>query len=85
MNLYIWHDAAPVTAEYHNGGGLLVIAPSLYEARLAAAESLQAELTEANEIGGSWETDEPDLVLELAESAELPDHRVLVHPDKGCC
>lgn len=68
--MFIWMYASHVTSNWHDGGGVAVVAPTLERAR---------ELLPAN---SSALKDAPDHVYTLAESAE---ETTLVFPDAGCC
>lgn len=71
MNLYIWHRVEKASGNYHDGGGVVVIAASLDRAR---------EMVEATAKGCAASTEEPDLV----RPCEGPEF-IAIHPDAGCC
>lgn len=75
-NLYVWHYVAPITAEWHNGGGLLVAAESQDEA-IALAKAHMGQFEDYREGPG-----DPDLVASLPDA---PEWTVYTHPDQGCC
>ena len=69
MNVYIWEEVDDLTDNYHSGGGTVVIANSLEEARKQLPENCSAQ------------TDHPIFEAEL--NAITP--RVFVFPNAGCC
>jgi hypothetical protein len=71
MKLFVWNDVTKATDNYHDGGGIVVIADSLERAR---------ELIEQKSPGCSAATEDPDLVREC-EGQEY----IAVHRDAGCC
>lgn len=78
MNVYIWENTGPVSTAYHDGGGLLIVAATLEDARSAWLES-EAAAGLANPeaaIQGA-----PDWKLKDTTSAPM----ILTFPDVGCC
>ena len=72
VKLFVWNEANAATDNYHSGGGIVAIAPTLERAR----ELIGAEAPENCEAL----TKEPDLTRECAG----PEY-VAIHPDAGCC
>ena len=78
MNIYIWNYTSPVSTEYHDGGGLLIVADSLEDARdqwskYAADQDLSDEEAVLSD---------PDHVFPTSQDAEP---QVMVFLDAGCC
>lgn len=73
MKLFIWQYVDHVSSRYHDGGGLVVAALSLDEAR----KKVQDALPECGAL-----KDEPDHVVDIV-SAESD--MFLVFPNAGCC
>ena len=73
MNAYIWYNTGPISGNYHDGGGLLIVAPDIDRARELWQE----------DFGGIAADDDPDLTLRLADPDEF--ERVVTFPDAGCC
>lgn len=74
--LYIWQWVGPVSANWHNEGGLLIV---------TAGDPLEAWRSSSDYVKfGDEEADlsKPDWVIEVAD--ETPD-KVYVFPDAGCC
>ena len=71
MKIYIWENVTAVTNNYHDGGGIAVIA----ESREAARALLPYKKCGAHVA-------EPDAEYEIAGDAAP---RVFVFPDAGCC
>lgn len=74
MKLYIWERVEHVTSNYHDEGGLMVIAEDLGEARALVSE-------ECGKDCGAM-TAEPDRVVTVAGEALKG---VTTFPDSGCC
>lgn len=73
MNVYVWREVAHVSSSYHCGGGVVVFADTLEEARtLAHAEDSHCVIAE---------TEAPDEVRECAAGPK----RAFIMPDAGCC
>ena len=72
MNLYVWKNVEKVSGNYHDEGGIMVIADTLDAAR----ELIKASAPE----GCGAVTEEPDPV----RKCDGPE-TVLVFPDAGCC
>lgn len=70
MKMFIWESVSGLTCNYHDGGGLVVVASSLARARELAPGKSDAL------------TVEPDKTYTLADSEE---ERTFVFPDSGCC
>jgi hypothetical protein len=79
LNVYIWHNLERVTDNYHRGGGVVVIAASLDDARAAFLAHYQ-RCYETDE-GSDIETSKPDAVY----PCESDETKVFVFPDAGCC
>ncbi len=74
MNIYIWNCIEYVSNNYHNGGGCVVVAASLEEARTLLPKSSEGPCEAL--------TKEPDAVYPLANAEE---RCMFVFPDAGCC
>lgn len=70
MKLFVWNYLIGLTDNYHDGGGLVIIAEDLVEANLLVTSE-----TEFNEV-----LPLPDLTREC----EGPVY-IKVHADAGCC
>lgn len=89
MNLYLWTYVSPVSIAYHNGGGVMIVAPSIERARALWAERVP-------EIFGLeyylYIEDDPhtalvepaDKVFPLDPSVEHPED-LIIFADEGCC
>lgn len=73
MKLFMWDYVGNATSNYHDEGGIVVIAETLERAREMISSDKEREKCEAL-------TKEPDLVREC----EGPEH-ISVHKDAGCC
>jgi hypothetical protein len=74
MKLFIWNNIDGVSRNYHDGGGLVVIAASLERAREMIVTEDRCKPTCAAL------TVDPDLTREC-EGEEY----FAIHPDAGCC
>ncbi len=74
MKLFIWNSVDQVSSSYHDGGGLLVAARSLDEAREKVKENLSQ--------GCGALKDEPDHIVDIVNSES---DLFCVFPDAGCC
>lgn len=74
-SLYIWNSVSDLTDNYHNGGGVVVVAPSLERARKIIKENCYSE--HPDKCGAL--TEPPDHVIDLSEE------RCFIFPDAGCC
>ena len=81
MKIFIWDDVADLTINYHSGGGVAVIAPSLERARelLPSPRDHDAKVETFKRCEAHDK--EPTAVYEIQADAE----RVFVFPDAGCC
>lgn len=70
MNLYVWNGIGGITDNYHDGGGLMIIAEDL-----AAASELLRGVTPLKDFPKP-----PDLVRECNGPSEIK-----VFPNAGCC
>lgn len=88
MKIFIWENVEHLTTNWHNGGGLTVVAESLDAAR----ELLRASVPEKCEAF----TKDPNKTYDLFSSAmrcsshctqcgDDPEPVVIVFPDSGCC
>lgn len=73
MKLFIWDYVSNATGNYHDEGGIIVIAETLDRAREMIGAAKEREACEAL-------TKDPDLTREC----EGPEH-IAVHQDAGCC
>ena len=71
-SVYVWEYLDGITDNWHHGGGALVVAESLDDAKAALIE--ESSLSEV--------TDPPDFVGELVDDFPL---QVMLFPDAGCC
>ena len=74
MRVFIWNSVSNLTTNWHDGGGLVVVAHDLDDARKRISEDGR-DACEAMTKG-------PDVVYEVIEPAEAA---VFVFPDAGCC
>ena len=82
MKIFVWEGTRPVSNNYHDGGGLLIIAANLDRARELWSEYVD-NLSEWEKFEGKGATDkEPDRVYFTEPDTE---ETVLVFPDSGCC
>lgn len=88
MKLYIWTRVSYVTDNYHDDGGIAVIAADLEAAKSVVSEHCRSNWPKdedaANQAAGHLAADletEPD-VLDLAGD---PEPRLWIFPDAGCC
>ncbi len=86
MNLYVWNFVSNLTDNYHNGGGVGVIAETVDDARAAItahvanpADRWSRPIT----TPGEWVGTEPDEII--AVHMEDDPRVVFIHPDAGCC
>ena len=71
MKIFIWKSIEKATDNYHEGGGLAVIAISEEKARLlAAAEGAKLKAEE-----------KPDFICKIVGADEM----VMIFPNSGCC
>ena len=79
--LYIWNRVTPVTDNYHEEGGIGVLADDISQARAVIAEHVDRLTTCAKER--TWDSADADMVLDVIADG---DPRVaFIHPDAGCC
>ena len=82
MKIFIWNDTDPVSSNYHDDGGLLIIASDLIRAR-----ELWSEYVDNLDEWGKFEDksaahDDPNHTYFTDPDTE---ETVLVFPDSGCC
>jgi hypothetical protein len=94
MNIYIWYGVANLTTNYHSGGGLVIVAPTLERARelLAAPADCEYPWHDADDdhtsscrperASASAMKDDPDVTYALQGDVE---EKITVFPDAGCC
>lgn len=75
MKLFVWDDVENVSGNYHDNGGLVVIAETLQR-----AHEIISEATKHAEKPCGALTAAPDFIREC----EGPEY-VSVHPNAGCC
>ena len=75
MKVFIWERVEICTDRYHSGGGVVVIAKDLKEAREIA-----------NSVDGCsiHDDEKPDSVYGLLDSSRAVP-RAIIFPDAGCC
>lgn len=76
MLLFLWQNVGGVSFSYHDGGGLMVVAKSLEEAR-----TLLKSASDVPEDCGAH-TSDPTKVYSL-KGKHVPEVRVF--PNAGCC
>ncbi len=89
VRMYVWQGVAHLTGNYHDGGGVAVVAKDLPEARVRLRMHL--ERYESTARFASDATDElctalvkdPDYDIEVHQAEYEP--KVIVFPDAGCC
>lgn len=85
---YLWDYTGPVSDDWHNSGGLLIIAPNLETAREA-----WAQYAKDKKLGDATATDRaPDVEMRGIQTLWIPEGQdqvgdafVFVFPDAGCC
>lgn len=77
MKIFIWSYVGGLTSNYHDGGGLMVAAPSLEAARVLMRDN--ANIPSACGAYHDAPTHAWDLTDDALEST------VLSFPDAGCC
>lgn len=75
MNLYIWPKATYLTDNYHDGGGVIAIAPTLDRAR----EIITSANYSDRPLSSSVLITDPIVITELTEEY------CMIFPDAGCC
>lgn len=73
MMCYVWEDESKVTTSWHDEGGLLVIAESLFEARGMIAHKCPE--------GCSALENDPDFTFSTDHTSPV----LIVFPNTGCC
>lgn len=89
MNLYMWNYVYPVSTSFHNGGAVMIVAPSIERARALWVEKVPETfgLNYQARLDGDPNTtldEEPDKVFPLDPSVEHPES-LTIYPDEGCC
>jgi hypothetical protein len=79
MRVFIWSDVEGLTGNYHSGGGLVVIADSLADARNLVREKAGYRDLLCDAVDDVV----PDLAIGLLDMGIVP--AVFVFPDAGCC
>jgi len=83
VKLFIWQMLNKVSNNYHEGGGLVVIAESLERAvELAEAPQPKRYLSDEMELGVVVVNDEPTRIIDCAATEA---EGVFIFPDAGCC
>ena len=78
MHAYIWEYTGPVSNRWHDGGGLVIVAPTLDRAK-----TMWAEHCHRLGIGDSEAADTaPDYMM---GTSPIEPERIWVFPDSGCC
>lgn len=72
MNIYVWDYTSPVNDSYHDGGGVLIVAPTLERARALWDGDPKAL------------TADPDYSWPTVDTYTGPT-KVIIFPDQGCC
>lgn len=81
MKAFLWHEVESVTAQYHPGGSVLIVAESIERAReIAVFRDWSTSAGALVDMKMPLEA-EPDLVLQ----AEGQPEKVWVFPNAGCC
>ena len=77
MKVFVWNYVSRLTDNYHDGGGLVICASSLEDARSAWQQQACSETKNCTMM-----TVEPDHVVECdPDSAPF----ISIHQDAGCC
>lgn len=89
MNLYMWTYVSPVTTSYHNGGAVMIVAPSIERARALWAEKVPENFNEDYEdpdMGDPYTAleDPADNIFPLDPSIEHFED-LMIFRDEGCC
>jgi len=82
MQAFIWKSTSNVSDNYHDDGGLIVVAESLEAARaliVASSHGEQYRREVPPECGAL--TEAPDITLHLVSG----EPRLVVFPNAGCC
>jgi hypothetical protein len=94
MNIYIWRDVANLTNKHHDGGGVVVVAPTLDRAREIIRDSNRCVDEWHTEPGGEhWSdcgprtdcealTAEPDAIYPTTDDQHVD---LYVFKNAGCC
>lgn len=70
MSIYVWESVGGVSDSYHDGGGVVVVAPDLESARALLPEECTARAKD------------PDAIYSVNGD---PESRAFLFPDAGCC
>ena len=73
MTMFVWESVGNLTENYHDGGGVVVIAVSVDAAR--------KQIEGACPKGCTALKDEPD----YRANVEAGEEKIFVFPDAGCC
>lgn len=81
MKLFIWEYHAPVSHDYHDGGGLAIVAESVAQAQAHWDEYV------AEQGGFEYESPLGDPDQEYPLDTDMGPHPPHIHvfPDAGCC
>lgn len=90
MNIYVWKYSRYVTSNYHDGGGVLVVAPTLERARQILENQLEPVWRETFEMwGDELQPGDCEAVVEgpyrVWPTYPTAEEEVIIFPDKGCC
>ena len=83
MKIFIFEDVEKLTANYHSGGALVVIAETL-EAAIKHATSKKIE-TWGDDGKFITLTDDEIKAVKVFELAGTPDEQMFIFRDAGCC
>ena len=75
MKMFVWESVGGLTCNYHDGGGVLVIAEDLERARKVLL----------NTDGISIHCEALDDVPDFSASVDCQEEKVMTFPDAGCC
>ena len=81
MKVFVWERLSCVSENYHQEGGLLIIAKDMSR----AIEIVQEKVDTTSgyyKVDCDAKTKEPTLVYDTTDDAE---ERAMIFPDAGCC
>jgi len=82
MKIFIWKYVNGLTNNWHDGGGVAVVAQDLEAARKALVEGGVHTKPKGDHEACDALTKDPDASYQLADTEEP---RVFYFPDAGCC
>lgn len=85
MKCFVWQRIEGITSNWHDCGGLLIVAKSLKHAQRLLEETVQSSPSYPDPLRYLKEVilPKPDCTFNLAESHTKT--KIMVFPDAGCC